>query len=64
MSGAADTVSSPEPDTSFTGVRLILTTIALVLAPLVQVFDTSIVLISLTQMQGSLSATQDQIAWF
>jgi DHA2 family multidrug resistance protein len=63
MSDAADTASSPVPDTSFSGARLVLTTFALVLAPLVQVFDTSIVSISLTQMQGSLSATQDQVAW-
>lgn len=46
-----------------TGVRLKLITIALILAPLLQVFDTSIVSIALRQMQGSLSATQDQIAW-
>ena len=46
-----------------TGIRLILITIALVLAPLIQVFDTSILSIALRQMQGSLSATQDQIAW-
>ena len=45
------------------GVRLILVTISLLLAPLIQVFDTSILSIALSQMQGSLSATQDQIAW-
>ena len=45
------------------GLRLKLITIALILAPLLQVFDTSIVSIALKQMQGSLSATQDQIAW-
>lgn len=46
-----------------TGIRLRLITIALILAPLLQVFDTSIMSIALRQMQGSLSATQDQVAW-
>ena len=45
------------------GLRLVLITISLLLAPLIQVFDTSILSIALGQMQGSLSATQDQIAW-
>ncbi|MGI9388023.1 MAG: DHA2 family efflux MFS transporter permease subunit [Methyloligellaceae bacterium] len=45
------------------GLRLKLITIALILAPLLQVFDTAIISIALRQMQGSLSATQDQIAW-
>ena len=39
------------------------TTIALILGPLVQVFDTATVSIALRHMQGELSATQDQIAW-
>lgn len=38
-------------------------TVALILAPLIQVFDTTIVSIALRQMQGELSATQDQISW-
>ena len=46
-----------------TGIKLVLITISLLLAPLIQVFDTSILSIALIQMQGSLSATQDQIAW-
>lgn len=46
-----------------TGLRLKLITIALILAPLIQVFDTSVMAIALKQMQGSLSATQDQMAW-
>ncbi len=45
------------------GARLALITVALLLAPLIQVFDTSVLSIALVQMQGSLSATQDQIAW-
>jgi DHA2 family multidrug resistance protein len=45
------------------GLRLKLITIALILAPLIQVFDTAIISIALHEMQGSLSATQDQIAW-
>ena len=54
---AVDDTSRPS------GVRLALITVALILAPLIQVFDTSILSIALIQMQGSLSATQDQIAW-
>ena len=46
-----------------TGIRRGLITVSLLLAPLIQVFDTSILSIALNQMQGSLSATQDQIAW-
>jgi MFS transporter, DHA2 family, multidrug resistance protein len=53
--------TAPEP--KIVGVRLRLVTVALILAPLVQVFDTTIVSIALRQMQGALSATQDQIAW-
>ncbi len=45
------------------GFRLAAITVALLLAPLIQVFDTSVLSIALVQMQGSLSATQDQIAW-
>jgi DHA2 family multidrug resistance protein len=45
------------------GLRLKMITVALVLAPLIQVFDTSLLSVALRQMQGSLSATQDQIAW-
>lgn len=54
---AADGGGYPE------GTRLKLITVALILAPLIQVFDTSILSVALLQMQGSLSATQDQIAW-
>lgn len=50
-------------DLPLSGLRLKIVTMALILAPLVQVFDTSIVSIALRQMQGELSATQDQIAW-
>ena len=59
MAAAADSEAGQHP----TGIRLTLITIALLLAPLIQVFDTSILSIALRQMQGSLSATQDQIAW-
>jgi DHA2 family multidrug resistance protein len=45
------------------GMRLKLITMALIMAPLIQVFDTSLISVTLTQMQGSLSATQDQMAW-
>ena len=55
--------ASPPGDEQLTGMRLKVVTLALILGPLVQVFDTSIVSIALRQMQGELSATQDQIAW-
>ena len=61
MPGHASAVA-PQPDHP-RGARLALITISLLLAPLIQVFDTSILSIALIQMQGSLSATQDQIAW-
>ncbi len=48
---------------AYGGVRLLLITVALILGPLVQVFDTATVSIALRHMQGELSATQDQIAW-
>lgn len=59
MSASASSDDSGRP----TGLRLRLITISLILAPLLQVFDTSIMSIALREMQGSLSATQDQIAW-
>lgn len=55
--------AAPAPAQQPKGFRLALITIALLLAPLIQVFDTSVLSIALVQMQGSLSATQDQIAW-
>lgn len=60
MATAGTDQSAPERPT---GLRLVLITMALLLAPLIQVFDTSILSIALRQMQGSLSATQDQVAW-
>lgn len=63
MSVAAGAVPPAVPEEHPTGLRLKLITIALVMAPLIQVFDTSIISIALHEMQGSLSATQDQIAW-
>lgn len=63
MSGASATPKPDAQEPEYGGLRLTLMTFALILAPLVQVFDTSVVSIALTQMQGSLSATQDQIAW-
>lgn len=59
MTAADDAGGETHP----TGIRLTLITIALILAPLIQVFDTAIISIALHEMQGSLSATQDQIAW-
>ncbi|MFV0296093.1 MAG: DHA2 family efflux MFS transporter permease subunit, partial [Hyphomicrobiaceae bacterium] len=61
----SQTASSPptQGEPSITGLRLKITTMALILGPLVQVFDTSIVSIALREMQGELSATQDQISW-
>lgn len=44
-------------------VHPILVTVAVMLAALMQVLDTTIANVALPNMQGSLSATQDQIAW-
>ena len=60
MSTAASPAGVPP---AYGGGRLLLITIALILGPLVQVFDTATVSIALRHMQGELSATQDQIAW-
>jgi len=55
---------SAKPSPAYpSGFRLTLITIALILAPLLQVLDSSIMSVALRQMQGSLSATQDQVAW-
>ena len=61
--GSAVPATSAAATPPIAGLRLQLVTLALILAPLVQVFDTTIVSIALRQMQGALSATQDQIAW-
>jgi len=61
MSPAAPTPLDDEEKP--TGLRLKIITISLILAPLIQVFDTSLMSVSLKQMQGTLSATQDQMAW-
>jgi DHA2 family multidrug resistance protein len=63
MSAAAPAVSSASAPPVLRGARLKIVTIALILAPLLQVLDTTIVSIALRQMQGELSATQDQISW-
>jgi len=57
------TASSAGIPATYSGARLLLITVALILGPLVQVFDTATVSIALRHMQGELSATQDQIAW-
>lgn len=59
--GAAE--PPPEPVVYPVGLQRRLITVSLILAPLLQVFDTSIMSIALRQMQGTLSATQDQVAW-
>ncbi len=40
-----------------------LITLAIMLATIMQVLDTTIANVALPHMQGSLSASQDQIAW-
>jgi len=65
MTAAAPTASTGPSSlpAQFGGARLRLMTVALILAPLIQVFDTTIVSIALRQMQGELSVTQDQVSW-
>lgn len=60
MTATASPAGTP---VTYSGTRLLLITISLILGPLVQVFDTATVSIALRHMQGELSATQDQIAW-
>ncbi len=63
MSAAQARPAQSADEPGYSGLQLLLMTFALILAPLVQVFDTSVVAMALVQMQGSLSATQDQVAW-
>jgi DHA2 family multidrug resistance protein len=64
MSAAAPAAGAlPAAPAPLRGLRLHVVSIALILAPLLQVFDTTIVSIALPQMRGELSATQDQISW-
>jgi DHA2 family multidrug resistance protein len=60
---AAASGTSPTSAAPMSAARLKVITVALILAPLLQVLDTTIVSIALRQMQGELSATQDQISW-
>lgn len=60
---AGPAAGHPDDADKPTGLRLKIITISLILAPLIQVFDTSLMSVSLKQMQGTLSATQDQMAW-
>ena len=55
----AATAGAVPPVVPVSAARLKVITIALILAPLLQVLDTTIVSIALRQMQGELSATQD-----
>ncbi len=45
------------------GLHPAMITVAVMAATLMQVLDTTIAMVALPKMQGSLSATQDQIAW-
>lgn len=64
MTAASVAAAGPSSSVATVGAaRLRMMTVALILAPLLQVLDTTIVSIALRQMQGELSATQDQISW-
>ncbi|HEU0152538.1 MAG TPA: DHA2 family efflux MFS transporter permease subunit [Arenimonas sp.] len=55
-------VTSPDPQDAGAGRRGLLVA-SVMLATLMQVIDTTIANVALPQMQGALSATQDQVAW-
>ncbi|WP_436659286.1 DHA2 family efflux MFS transporter permease subunit [Paraburkholderia xenovorans] len=58
--------STPAPNTSHTAVdprKRALITISVMLATIMQVLDSTIANVALPHMEGSLSATQDQITW-
>src|SRR5665213_4346496 len=57
MTLAAPAISMPSDS------QRILVTIAVMLATIMQALDTTIANVALPHMQGSLGATQDQIAW-
>ena len=50
-------------DVSEQGARLILITLGIMLATLMQTLDTTIVNVALPTIQGNLGATQDEGAW-
>lgn len=58
---AGTTVERPEHDAD--DIHPAMITIAVMLATLMQVIDTTIANVALPHMQGSLSATTDQVAW-
>ncbi len=59
---AGDDVAGALPRARGAGNRAMIT-VSIMLATIMQVLDTTIANVALPHMQGSLSATQDQIAW-
>jgi DHA2 family multidrug resistance protein len=57
------TEQQPDRDVSESGARLILITIGILAATLMQTLDSTIVNVALPTIQGNLGATQDQGAW-
>ncbi len=55
--------SSASRATEFDGTRRALITVSVMLASIMQSLDTTIANVALPRIQGSLSATQDQMAW-
>jgi len=54
---------SKERDVSESGTRLILITLGIIAATLMQTLDSTIVNVALPTIQGNLGATQDEGAW-
>ena len=59
---AADAIAVPEPAAPGNGVRM-LVTVCTVLATLMQSLDSTIANVALPYMQGTMSASQDEINW-
>lgn len=54
---------SAQPDTSSSSANRVMITLSVMLATIMQALDTTIANVALPHMQGSMSATQDQISW-
>jgi DHA2 family multidrug resistance protein len=63
MSGAADTAPTAPTGHRESGVNRGMVTISIMLATIMQALDGTIANVALPHMQGSLSASQDQITW-
>jgi len=56
-------MTSPKSAVPMSSIRLAVMTLTLVIPAMMQVLDSAVMSVALTQMQGTLQAAQDQVAW-